>query len=102
MWRHAAKQLDDGRWSSELGELEDVTHANAEDVSGRCYGAVACLMRRRIQDKARPGHPASLSEFGIIASPADHPLTVIKGVNSATGRTIPALVSVSTTGPIPL
>jgi hypothetical protein len=42
------------------------------------------------------------NRFGIVASPADHPLTVIKGVNSATGRAIPALVSVSTTGPIPL
>ncbi|MGP0068713.1 MAG: hypothetical protein ACLQGP_34570 [Isosphaeraceae bacterium] len=57
-WRHAAKQLNDGRWSSKLGELEDVIHANPEDVSGRCYGRVACLMRRRIQDNARPVHPA--------------------------------------------
>jgi hypothetical protein len=57
--RHAAKQLDDGRWSSKLGELEDVSHANPGDISGQCYGAVACFMRRRIQHDIQPALPAS-------------------------------------------
>lgn len=33
---------------------------------------------------------------------ADHPLMVISGVSSTTGRASPAPASVSTTGPIPL
>ena len=48
-WRHASKLLDDGRWSSKLGDLEDVSHAMPTDAEGKCNGSVACYMRRGTQ-----------------------------------------------------
>jgi hypothetical protein len=46
---HAARQLDDGRWTSKLGRSEDVTHERLEElgvVLGDVYGAVAVIMAR--------------------------------------------------------
>jgi hypothetical protein len=44
---HAAKQLEDGLWSSELGQLEDVKH-RLNALVGDDYGIVFQLLRRRI------------------------------------------------------
>lgn len=43
---HAALQLPDGRWTSKLGNCEDVTHSTANDLNGPCYGQVVCFLRR--------------------------------------------------------
>ena len=43
---HAARQLDNGRWTSKLGPLEDIEHENPEDVNGPVYGSVICVLRR--------------------------------------------------------
>lgn len=43
---HAARQLGDGKWTSKLGALEDIEHAQAENVAGDCYGKVTQFMRR--------------------------------------------------------
>ena len=48
-WRHAAKLLEDGRWSSKLGDLEDVGHDSPADVCGPFNGELACFMRRAIR-----------------------------------------------------
>ncbi len=48
-WRHAAKLLKNGRWSSKLGDLEDVSHDSPEDVCGPFNGELACFMRRAIR-----------------------------------------------------
>lgn len=48
-WRHAARLLKDGRWSSKLGDLEDVSHDSPGDVCGRFNGELACFMRRAIR-----------------------------------------------------
>ncbi len=48
-WRHAARLLEDGRWSSKLGDLEDVSHDSPEDVCGPFNGELACFMRRAIR-----------------------------------------------------
>ncbi len=45
-WRHAAKQLPDGKWSSKLGEIEDVSHANPDDVSNDINGNVSLYIKR--------------------------------------------------------
>jgi hypothetical protein len=45
-WRHAAKRLTDGRWSSKLGDLEDVSHDSPGDVCGEFNGEIAYFMRR--------------------------------------------------------
>jgi hypothetical protein len=42
---HAAWQLGSGRWTSKLGELEDIEHA-LRDLEGTEYGAVALVMKR--------------------------------------------------------
>jgi hypothetical protein len=46
---HAAKQCEDGRWTSKLGNLEDIIHQTPQAVSGPepAYGEVACFMKRR-------------------------------------------------------
>ena len=46
IWQHAARQLDDGRWTSKLGPFEDITHPSPEDLTGELYGEVHCIMRR--------------------------------------------------------
>ncbi len=45
-WQHAAKQLDDGRWTSKLGRFEDITHPSPQDLTGDVFGNVHCIMRR--------------------------------------------------------
>lgn len=43
---HAAKQLDDGQWSSKLGDLDDITHT-LEGLVGDLYGKPLRYMRRQ-------------------------------------------------------
>jgi hypothetical protein len=45
-WTHAAKQLSDGRWSSKLGDAEDITHTTPAGVAGVIYGDVKYYMKR--------------------------------------------------------
>lgn len=42
---HAARQLPNGRWTSKLGELEDIEHS-LDDLTGVEYGSVVQIMRR--------------------------------------------------------
>jgi hypothetical protein len=42
---HAAKQTEDGKWSSKLGRLEDIRH-ELQALEGRLYGSVALIMSR--------------------------------------------------------
>jgi hypothetical protein len=42
---HAARQLESGRWTSKLGELEDIEHA-LRDLEGVEYGSVVLVMKR--------------------------------------------------------
>ncbi|MGL4552179.1 MAG: DUF7689 domain-containing protein, partial [Gemmataceae bacterium] len=42
---HAARQLPGGRWTSKLGQAEDIEHALA-DLVGAVYGDVAVLLAR--------------------------------------------------------
>lgn len=45
-WTHAAKQLDDGVWSSKLGDSFDIRHRTPQAVSGDLYGKVIYYMKR--------------------------------------------------------
>ena len=45
-WQHAARQLEDGQWTSKLGPFEDITHPSPQDLTGEVYGRVHCIMRR--------------------------------------------------------
>jgi hypothetical protein len=42
---HAARLLPNGRWTSKLGELEDIEH-DLTDLEGAAYGKVILLMQR--------------------------------------------------------
>ena len=44
---HAARQLLNGRWTSKLGELEDIEHA-LHDLTGMVYGEVMLIMKRPV------------------------------------------------------
>ncbi len=43
---HAARQLPSGKWTSKLGDLEDIEHSHPEDVGGGDYGEVICYLKR--------------------------------------------------------
>jgi hypothetical protein len=43
--RHAARQLPNGRWTSKLGELEDIEHT-LEGLVGDWYGSVVQILKR--------------------------------------------------------
>jgi hypothetical protein len=43
--RHVARQLSTGRWTSKLGELEDIEH-DLRALEGSEYGSVVLLMKR--------------------------------------------------------
>jgi hypothetical protein len=53
---HAALQLELGRWTSKLGDLEDISHETEACIGGGVYGTVYCYLQRR-----RPAvpHPAN-------------------------------------------
>ena len=44
---HAARQLASGRWTSKLGEREDIEHA-LRDLEGEIYGTVVLIMKRPV------------------------------------------------------
>jgi hypothetical protein len=43
---HAARRLDDGRWTSKLGSWEDIEHESPDDLAGGLYGEVLVLLFR--------------------------------------------------------
>lgn len=45
---HAARQLENGKWTSKLGQSEDIEH-NFDSLAGPCYGSVVVIMKRAIQ-----------------------------------------------------
>ena len=47
LYTHAARQLDDGKWTSKLGKAEDIMHDSPEAVSGGIYGEVVQFMKCR-------------------------------------------------------
>lgn len=43
---HAARQLSSGRWTSKLGQLEDIEHSTLDGLRGLVYGTIAVFMKR--------------------------------------------------------
>jgi hypothetical protein len=43
--KHATRQLASGRWTSKLGQAEDIEH-DLHDLTGDVYGSVAYLLKR--------------------------------------------------------
>lgn len=50
---HGARQLSDGKWTSKLGELEDIEHS-LRDLEGSFYGAVMLVMKRPVRAAGAP------------------------------------------------
>ena len=46
-WTHAARQLPSGKWTSKLGQSEDIEHNTPEGVVSMAYGSVVSIMKRR-------------------------------------------------------
>ncbi len=50
-FKHAARQLEDGRWASKCGRGEDIEHRSAFELEGeeseKSYGAIAVIMQRQ-------------------------------------------------------
>ena len=44
---HAAREKRNGKWTSKLGEANDISHNNPYSIEGVCYGKVACVMKRK-------------------------------------------------------
>jgi hypothetical protein len=49
---HAALQLETGRWTSKLGDFEDISHVSVEAVNGPIYGQVVCFLYRPRRTKS--------------------------------------------------
>lgn len=48
-YTHAARQLANGKWTSKLGNLEDITHDNLQGLEGHhpAYGTATRYLKRR-------------------------------------------------------
>jgi hypothetical protein len=44
---HAARQLENGRWTSKLGSNVDIEHSTPDALNGRSYGSPGLFMSRR-------------------------------------------------------
>ncbi len=48
---HVARLLPNGKWTSKLGQDEDIEHNNLQGLTGQPgYGEVACIMKRLIKE----------------------------------------------------
>lgn len=45
---HAARQLPDGKWTSKMGNCEDIIHTKVDCLAGPRYGAAVRYMKRRL------------------------------------------------------
>jgi len=45
---HAARQLPNGRWTSKLGNCEDIEHTDPEAVNCPTYGNVVVYLKRAV------------------------------------------------------
>lgn len=44
---HVARQTGDGKWTSKIGELEDIEHDTLDALEGEAYGIVFQIMKRK-------------------------------------------------------
>ena len=55
---HTARQLEDGSWTSKLGQFEDISHDDAGDVECHAYGRVVAFMSRHRNFLPQIEHPS--------------------------------------------
>jgi len=44
---HMARQLPSGKWTSKLGQKEDIEHSAVTDVEGPLYGVATVFLKRQ-------------------------------------------------------
>lgn len=49
---HAARQIEDGRWTSKLGDFEDITHEELESLTSNTYGRPKKFLKRRLPQQS--------------------------------------------------
>ena len=42
---HASRELSSGKWTSKLGEFQDIRHGSPFSIEGLVYGRVYCIMK---------------------------------------------------------
>jgi hypothetical protein len=47
-FKHVARQLTDGKWTSKLGEMDDITHASLDALSGQLYGKPSIFLKKAL------------------------------------------------------
>lgn len=47
-WTHAARQHQDGTWTSKMGQSNDIQHGPPEVLESDAYGQVFCIMKRKV------------------------------------------------------
>ena len=45
-FKHVSRQLDNGRWTSKIGDWEDLSHSSIEVLLGKSYGNDFVLMQK--------------------------------------------------------
>lgn len=45
--KHAARRLQNGNWTSKLGDFEDIQHTNLDCLGGPLYGTAHTYMKRK-------------------------------------------------------
>ncbi len=48
-WTHAARQKSNGKWTSKLGQSNDIQHGTPEAIENNNYGKVYCFMKRKFE-----------------------------------------------------
>ncbi len=48
-WTHAARELNNGCWTSKLGTFNDIQHSTPETIENDDYGKVYCFMKKKFK-----------------------------------------------------
>jgi len=54
--KHAARQLENGKWTSKLGEWIDIEHNTLKALEGPHYGYVCSALKRTMMRSTKSGH----------------------------------------------
>ncbi len=47
-WTHAARERKNGLWTSKLGQSHDIQHGGPHTITGKIYGVVFCIMKKKL------------------------------------------------------
>ena len=49
LWTHAARELNNGYWTSKLGGFNDIQHGTPYAIENNDYGKVYCFMKKKFE-----------------------------------------------------